>query len=195
MNRRVSNFIAVIAVLYLAASLMSCGGDSADSESSAANTSNGTAQSQSSNSSQSLAMLTGPASVVGRDVNGRHQEMSQWIGNKPTVVNFWGTWCPPCRREIPDLVRLYDEYSPKGVEIVGIAVNDTPEKVRTYASQNNMNWELLLFDQSMVGAFNLGRSVPTTIFYDAQGREVERFVGLRDYDTFKGAFEKITSAS
>ena len=130
------------------------------------------------------------ASLRAKDIDGNAFEFGNWLGNKPTVVNFWGTWCPPCRREVPTLVKLYKEFQPQGVEMIGIAVNDTPEKVRNYASQNDMGWKMLLITQEMVRPFKLGGSVPTTIFYNASGQEVDRFVGGRDYNTFKAAFEK-----
>ena len=135
------------------------------------------------------------ASLRGKDIDGNTFEFGDWLGNKPTVVNFWGTWCPPCRREIPDLVKLYKEYNPKGVEMVSIAVNDTPEKVRNYASRNDMGWKMLLITKELVQPFGLAGSVPTTIFYNASGEEVARFVGGRDYSTFKAAFEKALAAN
>ncbi|RKX24855.1 MAG: hypothetical protein DRP45_07260 [Candidatus Zixiibacteriota bacterium] len=135
----------------------------------------------------------GPTGVIAYDIAGKQHQMSEWLGKQPLVVNFWGTWCPPCRREIPDLVRLYNEYRSRGVEMIGLAVKDSPSKVRNYASSNGMEWVMLMGDQSHIGPFGLKGSVPTTIFYDRNGNEVERFVGSRPYDVFKEAFEKIAN--
>ncbi len=133
------------------------------------------------------------------DLDGNPVAMSQWLGKRPVVVNFWGTWCPPCRREIPDLVMLYNEYKPKGIEIVSIAVRDTPDKVRDYAAKAGMDWEMLLLDmtdrdalEALAKEFKLSGSVPVTIFYDAQGNETARFVGMTSYEDFKPAFEGIS---
>jgi len=134
---------------------------------------------------------------MAKDVDGASHELSKWIGKQPTVVNFWGTWCPPCQREIPDLVKLYGEYKPKGVEIVSLAIERVQDPiqaatlVRGYASKAKMTWVMLMGAPEMVEPFKLSGSVPTTIFYDKNGNEIERFIGMRDYATFKAAFDKV----
>ncbi len=135
----------------------------------------------------------GPASIVAIDVDGNRRPLSDFIGKQPTVINFWGTWCPPCRREIPELVKLYKEYHPKGVEIVSLALERTygPAEVKAFAQEANMKWVMAIGAREMALAFRLSGSVPETIFYDKNGTEVTRFVGGRDYNTFKKAFESI----
>lgn len=128
------------------------------------------------------------------DIEGTRHQMSTWVGQQPVVINFWGTWCPPCRREIPELVRLYDEYKPKGVEIVSLAIRDTPAKVRMYSEQAGMDWVMLIAEEDVAEEFGLGSAVPTTIFYDKDGNERARFIGARGYEDFKEAFEKIVPA-
>lgn len=127
------------------------------------------------------------------DVNGTLRHSSEWIGQQPVVINIWGTWCPPCRREIPDLVKLYDEYRYKGIEIIGLALerDRSARKVEEFAQANNMQWVMLIADRSVAQAVRLGSGVPTTIFLNQQGKEVTRFVGPRSYDVFKEAFESI----
>ncbi len=124
------------------------------------------------------------------DLDGNMQNSSTWVGKQPLVINFWGTWCPPCRKEIPDLVRLYKEYHPKGVEIVGLAVRDTPEKVRAFSKKNGMEWVMLMANNEVAYKFKIS-SVPTTIFVDRNGKVVEKFIGMRGYEAFKKAFESI----
>ncbi len=104
---------------------------------------------------------------------------------KPLVVNFWGTWCPPCRREMPEFVKIYKEYQPKGVQIVGVALRDTPEKVMAYTSQNGITWPMVLGDIKTAQDYGGIRAVPTTIIYDSQGKELSRYVGPMTYDMFK----------
>ncbi len=125
------------------------------------------------------------------DLNGNLHQSSEWIGKQPVVINFWGTWCPPCRREIPDLVKLYDEYNQKGIEIVSLAVKDTPDKVDVYKEKAGMGWVMLMGTPAIMMSMNATKGVPTTIFLDKQGNEVTRFVGMRDYNTFKQAFESL----
>lgn len=121
------------------------------------------------------------------DLNGNARNSNEWVGKQPVVINFWGTWCPPCRREIPDLVRVYNEFQSQGIEMIGLAVNDTPEKVIRFAAENGMNWVMLMGDRDLGIRYQI-TGVPTTIFLSRDGKELGRFVGPRDYATFKEAF-------
>ncbi len=122
------------------------------------------------------------------DAYGNVRNTAEWVGKQPVVLNFWGTWCPPCRREIPDLVRVYNEFKSQGIEMIGLAVNDTPDKVIRFAGENGMNWVMLMADQSLGVRFQL-TGVPTTIFISRDGKELGRFVGPRSYEIFKEAFQ------
>lgn len=125
------------------------------------------------------------------DTRGQLRQSSEWIGKQPTVINFWGTWCPPCRREIPDLVRLYEEYHPRGVEIIGLAVNDQPAKVEVFSNEAGMDWVMLMGHDEVAAAYGGITGVPTTIFLDKEGKEIGRMVGARSYADFKPAFDSI----
>jgi thiol-disulfide isomerase/thioredoxin len=126
------------------------------------------------------------------DLKGVSRNSNEWIGKQPVVINFWGTWCPPCRLEIPELVKLYPEYKEKGVEIIGLAVprREQVTDIDKYASQNGMAWQMLLANQEIAIKFKV-QSVPTTIFIDKNGKEIERFVGFHNYKELKKAFDKI----
>ncbi|MGH8014569.1 MAG: TlpA family protein disulfide reductase [Candidatus Zixiibacteriota bacterium] len=139
-----------------------------------------------------IAEVSGAAPLFSaQDLSGRWQSADQWLGKQPVVINFWGTWCPPCRREIPDLVKLYDEYSPKGVTLISLAVNDSPEKVREYAAANDMEWILLMAEDQILIDYEATTGIPTTIFFDKNGHEITRFIGMRDYETLKKGFDAI----
>ena len=125
------------------------------------------------------------------DLNGSLRRSSEWIGKQPVAINLWGTWCAPCRREIPDLVKVYNEYHRKGIEIIGIAVRDTQTKVRTFTQENGMGWVMLMGDANTVATMGHVTGVPTTIFLDKNGVEVARFIGPRPYEEFKRVFDSI----
>ena len=72
------------------------------------------------------------------DVEGREQALGQWQG-KVLVVNFWATWCAPCREEMPEFVRAQAELGGKGLQFVGIAV-DQADKVRQFAQEIGINY-------------------------------------------------------
>jgi len=124
------------------------------------------------------------------DVEGNMHQFSDFVG-KPLIINFWGTWCPPCRRELPDLKRIYSEFKPQGLEIIGLAVNDQPEKVKSFAGKEGLGWVMLIANREAATAFELGMGVPTTIFLDKDGKEITRAVGMRDYNYFKEQVQKI----
>jgi thiol-disulfide isomerase/thioredoxin len=126
-----------------------------------------------------------------KDIDGNPWEYEDYKGKQPMIINFWGTWCPPCRHEMPDLKKIYDEYNSKGLEIVGIAVNDTPGKVRAYAEKGGYEWVMLMTSREASRFFKLGAGVPTTIFIDRDGNETGRYVGMRTYKDFKTAVEGI----
>jgi len=125
------------------------------------------------------------------DIDGTLHHSQEWLGKQPVVINFWGTWCPPCRREMPDMVKLYEEYSPKGVEVVGLAVKDKSENVRRFAAEYKMSWVMLMGEDQVLIDFNAIQGVPTTIFLDRDGREVGRYVGMRSFEDLKKGFESI----
>jgi thiol-disulfide isomerase/thioredoxin len=181
--RKITLFI-ILSVL-IAGGLLSCSSSDSDTIRNQSQTSQGV--------SREPAKAKSVYSVY--DVNGGARDMSEWIGRKAVVVNFWGTWCGPCRREIPGLIKLYDEYKNRGVEIVSLALERQagPRQVKQFTEQAGMGWVQLMGNQNIAEAFQLTGSVPTTIFYDATGKEVARHVGARPYEVFKPDFEKIAS--
>ena len=144
------------------------------------------------NSSTTATNASGPSLFTVQDLQGNTRSANEWIGKQPVVINFWGTWCPPCRREIPELAKLYAEYKNRGVEIIGVALERSagPAQVAQFASQNAMDWVLVMGNQAIADTYQV-RSVPTIVLYDASGKEVNRLVGLQDAATLRTAFESI----
>jgi peroxiredoxin len=106
------------------------------------------------------------------DLAGQRHPISAWDG-KTLVVNFWATWCAPCRREIPLLRDLRREFSKNNVEVVGIAV-DVAEDVRKFVRTTPIDYPLLTGEQDALDtaqAFGVSElALPFTVFIDAQGR-------------------------
>jgi len=130
------------------------------------------------------------AKFMAMDIDGNFHTLEQYKG-KPLILNFWGTWCPPCRREIPDLKKIYAEYKPMGLEIIGLAVNDTPDKVRKFVEKSGLDWVMLIANRESATSYQIGTGIPVTIFLDKDGNEISRAIGARDYDFFKREVEKI----
>ena len=123
------NIISIILILACAGLWVSCGSNDPQTQGQS-NTPNAQAMTSATDDTANSSVY-----FRAKDLKGTFHTADKWIGKGPVVVNFWGTWCPPCRKEIPDLIRLYKEYQPKGVEIIGLAVNDTPEKVGPFSKQ------------------------------------------------------------
>lgn len=168
--------------------IISCGSDQKEAESKNQATTQVQAQTQPQTNQTEIKIET--MYFEAPDVDGIAHSSTEWLGKGPVVVNFWGTWCPPCRKEIPDLARLYGEYKDKGIEIIGVSLNDTAEKVKAHSSQNNMNWVLLVGDRAIAVKYNI-QSVPTTYFFNSEGKLVQEYKGLRSYDDLKKGFESI----
>ena len=124
-----------------------------------------------------------PDSVVERvlgarvaDVKGGTQNLEQWRG-QVLVVNYWATWCTPCREEIPGFVRLQERYGSRGLQFVGIAI-DQPDKVAEFAIEFRINYPLLLGGLETIEllrqAGNRAGVLPYTLVIDRKGNLVSR---------------------
>jgi len=113
------------------------------------------------------------------DTDGKEQPLGQWKG-KVLVVNFWATWCAPCREEMPEFVRIQAEMAPKGLQFVGIAV-DQADKVKQFAAEIKLNYPALIGGYgAMELSKTLGNSLmalPFTVILDRSGRVVHTQLG------------------
>lgn len=113
------------------------------------------------------------------DIDGKVQAMSQWRG-KVLVVNFWATWCAPCREEIPALMKVQRQYASNEVQVVGIAI-DNARKVQNYAAEMRIDYALLIGDVetlSLAEDFdNRAGVLPYTVVLDRTGKLVHAHAG------------------
>lgn len=113
------------------------------------------------------------------DLSGKPQTFSQWSG-KVLVVNFWATWCTPCREEVPALMKVQRQYLSNGVQIVGIAL-DNAVKVRDFAEEMEIGYVLLIGVPETLGvAKDLGNRagvLPFTVVLDRTGKLVHAQAG------------------
>ena len=110
--------------------------------------------------------------------DGAMHHLTDWKG-KPLLVNFWATWCEPCRREIPLLKNLRRERAKEGFEVVGIAI-DLAAEVRKYTATHGMDYPVLVGERGgldAVGAFGMDTVLPFSVFADRNGRIVTLKVG------------------
>jgi thiol-disulfide isomerase/thioredoxin len=127
------------------------------------------------------------------DAAGKEQSIGQWRG-KVVVVNFWATWCAPCREEMPEFVRAQTEFGSRGLQFVGIAV-DQADKVEQFARDLGLNYPTLI---GGYGAVELSKTLgnrlaalPFTIIVDRQGRVVHTQLGPLKPDQLRSIVSKL----
>jgi thiol-disulfide isomerase/thioredoxin len=127
------------------------------------------------------------------DPSGRPQPLAQWPG-KVLVINFWATWCAPCREEMPDLVRAQKEYGAKGLQIVGIAA-DNADKVQQFAEEIELNYPALIGGYAAMDlSKDLGNNLvalPFTIILDRQGNVAYTHLGPLKPDKLRDVITKL----
>ncbi len=118
-----------------------------------------------------------PAFVL-PDIEGTERHSEEWSGSV-RLINFWATWCPPCRREIPLLIDLQEEHG-RSIQVLGIAIDDM-EAVEAYAAEKNFNYPVLVGQQDAIDIANAFLSdfigLPFTAFVDENGKLVHVHVG------------------
>jgi thiol-disulfide isomerase/thioredoxin len=137
------------------------------------------------------AKVAGKAAPLGftlKDMNGVDVKLAAFKG-KPIVLNFWATWCGPCRAEIPSLVELQKQYGDEGQDVVilGISVDDPVEKLKPYAAQMKMNYPVLVGNgrDDVQDAFGPLWGIPVTVFIDRDGRIAKKHSGIASKEQFE----------
>lgn len=118
-----------------------------------------------------------------KDVNGREVSSDQFKG-KVVVVDFWATWCGPCRMEIPGYVKLQKKYANDGLVIVGMSVDQQgPGVVKSFIEKNKVDYQIVMADDDVTTAFGGDEgieAIPTTFLIDRDGKIRDRKVGAED---------------
>ncbi|MHB2150486.1 TlpA family protein disulfide reductase [Calditrichota bacterium LG25] len=128
------------------------------------------------------------------DLNGKEVSLSDFKG-KVVFVNFWATWCPPCRKEIPAFIELIDQYGDDGFVILGVAVDprefQNVDKVKPFAKEMGINYPVVYDTKGVSQLYGGIRSIPTTFVINREGKVVGRIVGSRPKDVFEGIIKDL----
>jgi len=113
-----------------------------------------------------------------RDINGSSVRLRDYRG-KVVLVNFWATWCPPCRAEMPDLVRLQRDYARQGLRIIGITYPpETKTRVRRFVRSMKVNYPIVLGTRQIKARFSSEETLPLTVVIDRDGKVKDIISGI-----------------
>lgn len=113
-----------------------------------------------------------------KDIRGRVLRLSDYRG-KVVLLNFWATWCPPCRAEMPDLVKLQREHRSRGLQVLGVTYPpQTAAEVRRFIKRLNVNYPVALGTKETKALFDPGETLPVTVVIDREGNVRELIEGI-----------------
>jgi len=118
--------------------------------------------------------------------------LSENIG-KVIILDFWATWCPPCRMEIPGFIELYNKYKDSGLIVIGIIVGDNMDIVKKFVLENNINYPVVMGNSKVVQDYGGITGIPTTFIIDRKGNIVQKFIGYRPKEVFENEIKKLLS--
>jgi len=126
-----------------------------------------------------------------QSTEGKSIKLSDFKG-KVVIVDFWATWCPPCRKGIPDLIDLKKKYGSKGFEVIGVSVDsDTKDKVIPFIKENGMNYPVVYSESNVLELYGGIHNIPTSFVIDKKGKIVASYVGLTPKATYEDHIKKL----
>ncbi|MBW1897106.1 MAG: TlpA family protein disulfide reductase [Deltaproteobacteria bacterium] len=113
-----------------------------------------------------------------QDLDGGVHRLSDFKGDV-VILNFFATWCAPCRKEVPDLVRLHKGFAKKGVSVIGVSLDEEGQSVlRPFIKQHGITYPVVMATREMLMDYGGMQGIPTTFLIDHNGSIIDRFVGL-----------------
>lgn len=126
-----------------------------------------------------------------RSLEGRTIRLTDYR-NRPVVLDFWATWCGPCRASMPHLNDMQTRYAKQGLAVIGASVDESgPQPVRKFADKLGVKFTLAMANDDVIDAYGPIRSIPTTFFINRRGEIVRRVVGYIDAETMDGYVKEI----
>ena len=125
-----------------------------------------------------------------KDLDGKELSLSDLKGKK-VFINFWATWCPPCKAEMPEIEKIYQETKNSDLVIVAIEIGEPLSTVKPFINNNKYNFKVLLdLDQSVATKYGIS-AIPTSYFIDKTGNIVSKNVGAMDIDQMKASIKAL----
>jgi peroxiredoxin len=123
------------------------------------------------------------------DISGKPLRLSDYRG-KVVVLDFWATWCEPCKQEIPHLIDLQSKYAQR-VQVLGISMDDDDKPVRTFQQQYKMNYPIAVGTSSLADQYGGVLGLPITFVIDGQGRIAKRYIGAAEFSGIEAEVQKL----
>ena len=131
-----------------------------------------------------------PAFTV-RALDGHSVRLSDYKG-KVVVLDFWATWCAPCRASLPHLNDVQERFSKQGLVVLGISVDDAePSEIRQFADKLGLKFRMAMADERVLDIYGPIRTIPTTFFINRKGEVTRRVVGYIDSETLEGYVKEL----
>lgn len=143
--------------------------------------------------SQSLSkapVFQGKNLVDGKDIS--MEDMKEYV----LIIDFWASWCPPCREEIPGFIELHDKYKDKKFAVVGISVDRSEQDATNFVTAQKVNYPVLMATKQTLSDYEKAigqpiRGIPTTLIVNRRGEIVSVHVGFRTKDVFEKEIQKL----
>jgi peroxiredoxin len=118
------------------------------------------------------------------DMNGKSVNLADYKG-RPVLINFWATWCPPCKQEIPAFIELQDKYRDQGFVVLGVSTDDPVDALKQFAAEYKMNYPVLQGTEELMDEYGPIWAIPVSIFVKRDGTICKKHMGPASKEDFE----------